>query len=53
MLVLERVLAIPDSDRDFVQMGISGKIHAALVERGGVRKDGVKAKTSVLNFLSP
>ena len=49
MLVLDRILAIPDSDRDFVQMGISGQIHAALVERGGVRKDGTKAKTSVLN----
>jgi hypothetical protein len=45
--VLDRVLAIPDHD-DVPQMGLSRSGLAALVERGGITKDGTKAKASVL-----
>jgi hypothetical protein len=45
--VLDRILAIPDFD-DRPQMGLSRSGLAALVERGGITKDGTKAKSSVL-----
>lgn len=46
--VLDRVLAIPDYDLDRPQMGLSRSGLAAIVERGGITKDGTKAKSSVL-----
>lgn len=45
--VLDRILAIPDYD-DRPQMGLSRSGLAAIVERGGLTKDGTKAKASVL-----
>lgn len=48
MFDIERILAIPDDKPDHVQMGISARYHDALLERGGIRKDGIKAKASVL-----
>jgi hypothetical protein len=47
MLVLDRILAIPDYD-DRPQMGLSRAGLAAIVERGGITADGTKASPSVL-----
>jgi hypothetical protein len=49
MFDVDRILAIADLD-DAPQMGLSRSGLAALVERGGIRKDGIKAKSSVLKL---
>lgn len=51
MLVLERILAIPDQSIDYLQMGISGGERAALAARGFVRKDGTKAKDYMIRTI--
>jgi hypothetical protein len=51
MLVLERILAIPDQSVDYLQMGISGGERAALKDRGFVRKDGIKAKDYMIRTI--
>jgi hypothetical protein len=51
MLVLERILAIPDESVDYLQMGISGGERAALEKRGFVRKDGIKAKDYMIRTI--
>jgi len=47
MLVLERILAIPEFDIDHVQMGLSNNTWA-VVKATGKTKDGSPAKASVL-----
>jgi hypothetical protein len=51
MLVLERILAIPDQSIDYLQCGIAGKERAALEARGFVRKDGTKAKDYMIRTI--
>ena len=51
MLVLERILAIPDQSVDYLQCGIAGKERAALEKRGFVRKDGIKAKDYMIRTI--
>jgi hypothetical protein len=51
MLVLERILAIPDQSVDYLQMGISGGERAALEKRGFVRADGIKAKDYMIRTI--
>ena len=51
MLVLERILAIPDQSVDYLQCGIAGKERAALAARGFVRKDGTKAKDYMIRTI--
>ena len=48
MFDVSRILAIPDDNPDHRQMGISAPYHRALVARGGITKDGEKAKASLL-----
>ena len=47
MLVLDRILAIPDYAPDFVQMGLTTR-EWAIIEKTGKTKDGKAAKPSVL-----
>jgi hypothetical protein len=51
MLVLERILAIPDESVDYLQMGISGGERAALEKRGFIRADGTKAKDYMIRTI--
>ena len=51
MFVLDKILAIPEFDRDHVQCGISGGERAALRDRGFVRKDGIKAKDYMIRTI--
>ena len=47
MLVLDRILAIPERDRDFVQMGLTTR-EWAILKKTGKTKDGKAANPSVL-----
>ena len=47
MFDVDRILAMPDSDRDFVQMGLTTKAWA-IIEKTGKTKDGKAAKPSLL-----
>lgn len=50
MFDISRILAIPETNPDHVQCGISAANHRALVQdRGGIKVDGTKAKASLLN----
>ena len=51
MFDVSRILAIPDESVDYLQCGIAGKERAALAARGFVRKDGTKAKDSMIRTI--
>lgn len=44
MLVLDRILAIPDYEPDAIQMGLSTHNRSVLRARGYKRTDGIEAK---------